>query len=85
MKIQSKIYLYNFLTVFFALLTFVSLGSLGDMPLYSVLVNVALFSMLTRQCYMAENKLRRILRKRRKARKVQLSIYKGREAAHQAA
>ena len=85
MKIQSKIYLYNFLTVVFALLTVVSLGSLGDMSVYSVFVNVALFGMLTRVCYNKENQLRRILRNRRRARKVQLTVFKGRKAAHHAA
>lgn len=85
MKIQSKIYLYNFLTVVFALLTVVSLGSLGDMSVYSVFVNVALFGMLTRICYNKENQLRRILRNRRRARKVQLTVFKGRKTAHHAA
>lgn len=85
MKIQSKIYLYNFLTVVFALLTVVSLGSLGDMSVYSVFVNVALFGMLTRVCYNKENQLRRILRNRRRARKVQLTVFKGRKTAHRAA
>ena len=77
MKIQSKIYLYNFLTVVFAVLTMVSLGSLGSLPFYTVLVNVALFGLLTHNFYNKENQLRRILKNRRRQRKVQLSIYKG--------
>jgi len=76
MKIQSKIYLYNFLTVVFALLTFVSMGSVGNLPLYTVAVNVALFGMLTRLCCNKENHLRRILKNRRRQKKVQLSVYK---------
>lgn len=77
MKLQSKIYLYNFLTVVFAFLTVVSLGSLGDMALYTVFVNVALFGFLTHSCYNKENQLRRILKNRRRRKKVQLSVYRG--------
>ena len=69
MKLQSKIYLYNFLTVVFALLTVVSLGSLGDMALYTVFVNVALFGFLAHSCYNKENQLRRILKNRRRRKK----------------
>ena len=84
MKIQSKIYLYNFLTVVFALLTFVSLGSVGNLPLYTVAVNVALFGMLTRLCFNKENHLRRILKNRRRQKKVQLSVYKSAAASRPA-
>ncbi|MBR4036589.1 MAG: hypothetical protein IKJ05_07670 [Oscillospiraceae bacterium] len=84
MKLQSKIYLYNFLTVVFAVLTMVSLGSLGDLALYTVFANVMLFGMLTRQCYNKENQLRRILKNRRRYKKVQLSVYKGTAASRPA-
>ena len=84
MKIQSKIYLYNFLTVVFALLTFVSMGSVGNLPLYTVAVNVALFGMLTRLCFNKENHLRRILKNRRRQKKVQLSVYKSTAASRPA-
>jgi|GEM_PF-2616073 len=84
MKIQSKIYLYNFLTVVFALLTFVSMGSVGNLPLYTVAVNVALFGMLTRLCSNKENHLRRILKNRRRQKKVQLSVYKSTAASRPA-
>ncbi len=84
MKIQSKIYLYNFLTVVFALLTFVSMGSVGNLPLYTVAVNVALFGMLTRLCFNKENHLRRILKNRRRQKKVQLSVYKSAAASRPA-
>ena len=77
MKLQSKIYLYNFLTVVFALLTVVSLGSLGNMALYTVFVNVALFGFLAHSCYNKENQLRRILKNRRRRKMVQLSVYRG--------
>jgi len=84
MKLQSKIYLYNFLTVVFAVLTMVSLGSLGDLALYTVFANVMLFGMLTRQCYNKENQLRRILKNRRRYKKVQLSVYKATAASRPA-
>ncbi len=84
MKIQSKINLYNFLTVVFAVLTVVSLGSLGDIAIYTVFANVALFGVLTRICYNKENQLRRILKNRRRYRKVQLSVYKGTAASRSA-
>ncbi len=77
MKIQSKINLYNFFTVVFAVLTVVSLGSLGDMATYTVFTNVVLFGLLARICYNKENQLRRILKNRRRHRKAQLSVYKG--------
>ena len=85
MKIQSRIYLYNFLTVVFALLTFVSLGSVGSMPFYTVAINVVLFGLLTRFCYDKENHLRHIARNRRKNRKVQLSVHKGAVASRPSA
>ena len=83
MKIQSKIYLYNFLTVIFAILTLISTGSFGQLPVYTVLSNIALFSMLTYFCINKENNYRAILKARRKARKVQLSVYRpaGRQSA----
>ena len=81
MKIQSKIYLYNFLTAAFALLTYVSLGSVGNLPLYTVAVNVALFGVLTRVYYNKENHLRRVLKNRRRQKKVQLSVYKSTAAS----
>ena len=84
MKIQSKIYLYNFLTVVFALLTFVSMGSVGSLPFYTVAVNVALFVMLTRLCCNKENHLRRILKNRRRQKKVLLSVYKSTAASRPA-
>ncbi len=77
MKIQSKVYLYNFFTVVFALLTVVSIGSIGTNPLYTVFVNVMLFGVLTNICYNKENQLRRIIRNRRRSKKVQLSVYRG--------
>ena len=77
MKMKSKIYLYNFLTIVFAILTVVSLGSLGQLPLYTVVSNVVMFSMLTYICVNKENYYRAVLRNRRKAKKVQLSVYKG--------
>lgn len=77
MKIQSKVYLYNFFTVVFALLTVVSISSIGTNPLYTVFVNVMLFGVLTSICYNKENQLRRIIRNRRRSKKVQLSVYRG--------
>ena len=77
MKIQSKVYLYNFFTVVFALLTVVSISSIGTNPLYTVIVNVMLFGVLTNICYNKENQLRRIIRNRRRSKKVQLSVYRG--------
>ena len=77
MKIQSKVYLYNFFTVVFALLTVVSISSIGTNPFYTVFVNVMLFGVLTNICYNKENQLRRIIRNRRRSKKVQLSVYRG--------
>ena len=77
MKIQSKVYLYNFFTVVFALLTVVSISSIGTNPLYTVFVNVMLFGVLTSICYNKENQLRRIIRNRRRSKEVQLSVYRG--------
>ena len=77
MKIQSKIYLYNFLTVVFALLTLVSIGSFGQLPLYTVVSNVVVFSLLTYISVNKENHFRAVLKRRRKSRKVHLSVYKG--------
>ena len=79
MKIQSKINLYNILTIVFAVFTVISLGSFGQMPFIRVAINVAVFAMLTRQCFINENKLRRILRNRRRAsaRRAQLSVFRG--------
>ena len=76
MKIQSKIFLYNFLTVTFAVLAMVSIGSLGQLPLFTVVSNVAVFSALTYFCADRENHFRSVLKARRKAKKVQLSVYK---------
>ena len=70
MKIQSKIFLYNFLTVTFAVLVIVSIGSFGQLPLFTVVSNVAVFSALTYFCADRENHFRR------KAKKMQLSVYK---------
>ncbi len=77
MKIQSKIYLYNFLTVVFALMTVISLGSLGQLPLYTVVSNVALFAMATYFCVNKENHYRAVIKNRRRHKKVQLSVYRG--------
>ena len=82
MKKQTKIYIFNFATVLFALLTFVSLGSIGSLPAYNVVVNTALFGLLTYTCYEKENALRKSMR--RKARKPQLAVY-GEKAVHHAA
>ena len=78
MKIKTKINLYNFLTVVFAILTFVSLGGAnGEVGLIRAIMNIATFSFLTYICYERENKLRDILRSRRKKnKKVKLSVYK---------
>ena len=82
MKIQFKIGLYNFLTVTFAFLTMVSLGSIGQLPLLRVLFNVVAFTALTYFCVNRENHFRAVLRsRRRKAKKVQLSVYNGRQTA----
>ena len=77
MKIRSKIFLYNFLTVTFAVLAMVSIGSLGQLPLFTVVSNVALFAMATYFCVNKENHYRAVIRSRRRHKKVQLSVYKG--------
>ena len=77
MKIQSKVYLYNFLTVVFALMTVISLGSLGQLPVYTVVSNVALFALATYFCVNKENHYRAVIRSRRRHKKVQLSVYRG--------
>ena len=77
MKIQSKIGLYNFFTVVFAILTVISLGSMGQLPLYTVMSNVVMFSMLTYICVNKENHDRSVLKNRRRHKKVQLSVYRG--------
>ncbi len=76
MKAKSKVYLYNFLTVVFSILTVVSLGSLGQLPLYTVVSNVGLFSLLTYFCVNKENHYRAVIRNRRRHKKVQLSVYR---------
>lgn len=78
MKIKTKINLYNFLTVVFAILTFVSLGGAnGEVELIRAIMNVVTFSFLTYICYERENQLREMLRiKRNKNKKVKLSVYK---------
>ena len=77
MKMKSKVYLYNFLTIVFAILTIVSIGSLGQLPLYTVVSNVVMFSMFTYICVNKENYYRAVMKSRRRAKKVQLSVYKG--------
>ena len=75
MTIQGKITIYNFSTVIFAILTVISLGSFGSMPLYTVVVSTMLFALMTKNCYDKENRLRRKLKMRRH-RKPQLSVYR---------
>ena len=77
MKMQSKIYLYNFLTIVFAILTVVSIGSLGQLPLFTVITNVSVFSLLAFFCVNRENHYRAVIRSRRRQKKVQLSVYRG--------
>ena len=77
MKIQSKVYLYNFLTIVFAVMTVVSIGSLGQLPLYTVVSNVVVFSLLTYFCVNKENHYSAVIKSRRRQKKVQLSVYKG--------
>ena len=77
MTIQNKIMIYNMATVIFAILTVVSVGSLGSLPVYNVVVNVLLFGLLTKNCYEKENHLRKVLKMRRikKSSKPQLSVF----------
>ena len=80
MKIRTKINLYNFLTVIFAILTVVSLGSFGsEIAYHTVFMNTFLFSLLTYTCVQRENELREILRNHRKMvkhEKAGLTVYK---------
>ena len=76
MKKQTSIYILNIATVIFAILTVVSVGSFGSMPLYTSVVNTALFSLLTYNCHTKEMALRRQMKKRRH-KKPQLSVYTG--------
>ena len=82
MKKQTKIYILNFATVIFGLLTVVSLGSLGTLPLYNVIINTALFGLLAYTCAEKETALRKSMK--RKSRKPQLSVYR-QKSAHTAA
>ncbi len=85
MKIKTKIDLYNFFTVVFAILTFVSLGGAnGEVELLRVIMNVVTFSFLTYFCFERENKLKAIIR-RRKRNKVILSVYKPTDITYPAA
>ena len=83
MKKQTKIYILNLATVIFALLTVISIGGIGSVPAYTVMVNTALFGLLTYTCHTKEMALRRQLRSRRK--KVKLSVYSGNNEAKYAA
>ena len=78
MTIQNKIMIYNTLTVIFAILTFVSIGSFGSLPAYNVAMNTTLCAIITKNCYEKENHLRKILkmRKAKKAAKPQLAVFK---------
>lgn len=78
MKKQTKIYLFNMATVIFALLTVVSLGAWGTLPVYNVAVNTAFFGLLTYTCAEKETVLRKSLRKRSK--KPQLEVYSQKSA-----
>ncbi len=83
MKKTTLITIYNTLTVIFALMTIVSMGSALTLPMQTVLTNTALFALLTYTCVNKENRLR--ARLKRKHRKAKLSVYRGGVAARQAA
>ena len=76
MKKQTKIYMLNFATVIFAALTVISLGSIGTLPVYTVMVNTALFALLAYNCSVKEAVLRSQLKARRH-RKPRLEVYSG--------
>ncbi len=80
-NMKKKIALYNILTTVFALLTLVSFGGFtSGGSIINTIINVALFSILTKKCYDNENKLRKILRNKlvraRKRKHIYLENYK---------
>lgn len=77
MKNQMKIFLYNFFTVVFALMTFVSIGALAQgASVLQVVSNAMVFSSLTYYCYNEENRLRNCVKKSACRRKAQLRVLK---------
>lgn len=59
MKTAVRIFMYNMLTVIFALLTIVSLGSAGgEVSFLTAAGNSAVFGLLTYYCRRSENRLR---------------------------
>lgn len=77
MKNQIKIFLYNFFTVVFALMTFVSIGALSQgASVLQVASNTVMFSFLTYCCYSEENRLRICMKKAVRRRKAQLHVLK---------
>jgi len=79
MTTKTKISIYNFLTVVFAMLTVISMGSIGSTAMHIAFINTAVFALLTYLCFDKENALRASLKKRRQ-RKVQLSVYNSRKS-----
>ena len=77
MKKQMKIFLYNFFTVVFALMTFVSIGALAQgASVLQVASNTVVFSLLTYLCYSEENRLRSSMKKAVRRRRVQPHVLK---------
>lgn len=77
MKMTDKIFLYNISTVFFAIMTLVSLGGFSQgVSAVNVVINTAFFGLLCRKCYNAEAKLRKTLKARRRTVKLNVYSYK---------
>ena len=74
MSIKDKILIYNFLTVFFAVFAFASLGGLAEgVSLTTVIINFGFFASLTYNCACKESRLRYEL-KHKKAMKKRLRV-----------
>ena len=74
---KQKIAMYNFLTVIFAILTFVTVGSLAvRADLFTCVVLLVLFAHLAYTCYNKESELRAIMRKRRRVARAKARDFK---------
>ena len=77
---KRRLAMYNFLTVVFAILAFVSVGSLAARSdMFTCAVLVVLFAHLTYTCYNKENEIRAAIRRKRRARKAmgRLTVVRG--------